>query len=134
VAPRASVDVLVKADWRLARLVEAEADIIRALAGVGTLTVAADAAKPPHAAVAVALGADIFIPLEGLVDFAHERARVEKELAAVVMEMERLAAKLGNPGFLAKAAVDIVEKDRARAAALAEQAGKLEGQFAELSD
>ena len=134
VAPRASVDVLVKADWRLARLVEAEADIIRALAGVGTLTVAAEAAKPPHAAVAVALGADIFIPLEGLVDFAHERARVEKELAAVVMEMERLAAKLGNPGFLAKAAVDIVEKDRAHAAALAEQAGKLEGQFAELSD
>jgi valyl-tRNA synthetase len=134
VAPRASVDVIVKADGRLARLVAEESDIIRALAGVSVLTVSDHAAKPPHAAVAVALGADIFIPLEGLVDFAHERVRVEKELAVVVLEMERLAAKLGNAGFLAKAAPDIVEKDRARAAALAEQAAKLEGQFAELSD
>jgi valyl-tRNA synthetase len=134
VSPRASVDVIVKIEGRLARLVQAEADIIRALAGVGTLSVSADAIKPPHAAVAVALGADIFIPLEGLVDFAHERARVEKELAVVVIEMERLAAKLGNAGFLAKASPDIVEKDRARAAALAEQSARLEGQFAELSD
>jgi valyl-tRNA synthetase len=134
VAPRASVDVIVKASGRLARLVEAESDIIRSLAGVGTLTVAADATKPAHSAVSVALGAEIFVPLEGLVDFAHERARVEKELAAVVMEMQRLAAKLGNAGFLAKAAPEIVEKDSARASALAEQAAKLEGQFAELSD
>jgi valyl-tRNA synthetase len=134
VAPRASVDVIVKGTGRLAHLVEAEADIIRSLAGVGALTVSADAAKPAHSAVAVALGAEIFVPLEGLVDFAHERARVEKDLAAVVMEMERLAAKLGNAGFLAKASPEIVEKDRARAAALAEQSAKLEGQLTELSD
>jgi valyl-tRNA synthetase len=85
-------------------------------------------------ATAVAAGSELFIPLEGLVDFAHERARVEKELAAVVMEMQRLAAKLGNPGFLAKAAPEIVEKDRGRAAELADQATKLEGQLRELSD
>jgi valyl-tRNA synthetase len=134
VAPRKTVDVLVKASGRRARLVEAEADIIRSLAGVGTLSVSADAGKPAHSAVAVALGGEIFVPLEGLVDFAHERARVQKELAVVVLEMERLAAKLGNAGFLAKAAPEIVEKDRARATALAEQAAKLESQFAELTD
>jgi valyl-tRNA synthetase len=98
------------------------------------LTVDAAAAKPPHSAVAVAAGSELYVPLEGLVDFAHERARVEKELAAVVMEMQRLVAKLGNAGFIAKAAPEIVEKDRARAALLAEQAEKLEGQLAELSD
>jgi valyl-tRNA synthetase len=134
VAPRATVDVIVKASDRLARLIEAESDIIRGLAGIGALTVASDAAKPAHSAVAVALGAEIFVPLEGLVDFEHERARVEKDLASVVVEGQRLAAKLGNAGFLAKAAPEIVEKDRERAAALAVQAVKLEGQLAELSD
>jgi valyl-tRNA synthetase len=82
----------------------------------------------------VAQGVELFVPLEGLVDFAHERARVEKELAAVVTELQRLSAKLGNAGFLAKAAPEIVEKDRARAAALSDAAGKLEGQLTELSD
>jgi len=134
VAPRATVDVIAKASGRAARLIEAESDIIRNLAGIGTLTVAAEAAKPAHAAVAVALGAELFVPLEGLVDFAHERVRVEKELAAVVTELQRLSAKLGNAGFLAKAAPDIVEKDRARASALSDAAEKLEGQLSELSD
>jgi valyl-tRNA synthetase len=134
VAPRASVDVIVNASGRAAQLIEAESDIIRALAGVGTLTVAAGAPKPAHSAVAVALGSELFVPLEGLVDFAHERTRVEKELASVVLEMQRLTAKLGNAGFLAKAAPEIIEKDKARASALAEQAEKLESQFAELSD
>ena len=36
-----------------------------------------------------------------------ERTRVEKELAGVVLEMQRLTAKLGNAGFLAKAAPEI---------------------------
>jgi len=134
VAPRASVDVIARVSGRLARLIEAESGMIRDLAGIGTLTVDETAAKPAHSAAVVALGGEFYIPLEGLVDFDHERARVEKELAAVVMELDRLTKKLSNPGFLAKAAADIVEKDRARAAGLAEQAAKLESQFAELSD
>jgi valyl-tRNA synthetase len=134
VAPRTTVDVIAKASGRVAHLIEAESDIIRSLAGIGSLSASADAAKPAHAAVAVALGVELFIPLEGLVDFGHERARVEKELAAVVMELQRLSAKLGNAGFLAKAAPEIVEKDRARAEALSDQAAKLEGQLVELAD
>jgi valyl-tRNA synthetase len=133
-SPRSSVDVIVKATGASAMLVENQRELIRSLAGIGALSVSADAAKPAHAASAVAAGSELYVPLEGLVDFAHERARVEKELAAVVMEMQRLTAKLGNPGFLAKAAPEIVEKDRARASDLADQAEKLEGQFAELSD
>jgi valyl-tRNA synthetase len=134
VSPKTSLDVIVKASGAQAMLLENQAALIRSLAGVGQLTVGADVAKPAHSATAVAAGSELFIPLEGLVDFAHERARVEKELAAVVMEMQRLAAKLGNPGFLAKAAPEIVEKDRGRAAELADQATKLEGQLRELSD
>jgi len=134
VPPKTTVDVLVKASGAQAMLVENQAPLIRSLAGVGSVAVAADAAKPAHAATAVAAGSEIFIPLEGLVDFAHERARVEKELATVSMESSRLAGKLGNPGFLAKAAPEIIEKDRERAAELADQVAKLTGQLAELSD
>ena len=94
----------------------------------------ARAKKPPHASVAVAGGAEMYVPLEGLVDFAYERARVGKELDTAKADLEKLERKLGNEGFLAKAAPEIVEKDRARAAELADAVAKLTAQLAELAD
>jgi valyl-tRNA synthetase len=134
VAPRAMVDVIVKADGAEALVLANQSDIIRSLAGIGTLTVDVNAPKPAHSSVAVAAGAELYIPLEGLVDFAHERERVAKELDRSGAELGRLTAKLANPGFLAKAAPDVIEKDRARAAELADAVGKLTAQFAELAD
>jgi len=134
VPPRAKVDVIAKATGAAAMLMDNQRELIRSLAGIGELTVTTDAAKPPHAAVAVATGAELYIPLEGVVDFIHERNRVGKELDAARGELKRLTGKLSNPGFLAKAAQEIIEKDQARADELTEQVAKLESQLAELSD
>jgi valyl-tRNA synthetase len=134
VPPRARVDVIAKASGVSALLLDNQRALIRSLAGIGEFTVSPDASKPAHSAVAVASGSELFVPLEGLVDFEHERARVGRELEAARAELQRLTAKLGNAGFLAKAAPEIVDKDRARAEDLAEQAAKLESQLAELSD
>ena len=134
VSPRATVGLFVRAEGRLARLIEAERDLIGSLAGVKELRLAPDMAKPAHSAVAAALGAELYIPLEGLVDFAHERERVARESGAAQFELERLTRKLGNEGFLAKASPEIIAKDRARADALAEHVAVLEGQLVELAD
>jgi valyl-tRNA synthetase len=134
VTPRAKVDVIAKASGASALLLDNQRELIRSLASVGSFTVAPDAAKPAHAAVAVAVGCELFISLEGLVDFEHERTRVGRELEAARGELQRLTGKLSNAGFLAKAAPEIVEKDRARAEELADQVAKLESQLAELSD
>jgi valyl-tRNA synthetase len=117
-----------------ALLLDNQRALIGSLAGVGEFTVSPDASKPAHSAVAVAAGSELFIPLEGLVDFDHERARVGRELGSARAELQRLTGKLGNAGFLAKAAPGIVEKDRARAEEVTGQVAKLESQLAELSD
>ncbi len=134
VPPRAKVDVIAKVSGVSALLLDNQRALIRSLAGIGEFSVSADVSKPAHSAVAVASGSELFVPLEGLVDFDHERARVGRELEAARAELQRLTGKLGNAGFLAKAAPEIVEKDRARAEDLAEQVAKLESQLAELSD
>jgi valyl-tRNA synthetase len=134
VSPRATVELFVRAEGRLARLIEAERDLIGSLAGVKELRLAPDMAKPAHSAVAAALGAELYIPLEGLVDFAHERERVTRESGAAQFELERLTRKLSNEGFLAKASPEIIAKDRARADALTEHVAVLEGQLVELAD
>lgn len=55
---------------------------------------------------------EIILPLEGLIDVEKEKARLKKELQKSEIEKEKLEAKLANPGFLSKAAPDIVEKER----------------------
>jgi len=133
-SPKVRLDVAVRlADAEQAALA-ALADDIRVLAGIGSLVVAADASKPAHAVVTVTPSAEVYVSLEGLVDFAAERERVRKELAKVAEELARIEKKLGNEGFLAKAAPEIIAKDRGRAAELAAAAASLTAQLAELSD
>src|SRR5699024_1772770 len=61
---------------------------------------------------AVVTGAEIFLPLEGLIDFEKEIARLEKELEKWNSEVERVVNKLGNEGFVKKAPESLVEAER----------------------
>jgi valyl-tRNA synthetase len=98
----------------LASLKEAESYILP-LAQASSLTwLPADTPAPDKAAKAHVRGVDIYLPLEGLIDVDKEVARIEKEIAAVEGEMKRLAGKLGNPNFLAKAPADVVAKEQAK--------------------
>jgi valyl-tRNA synthetase len=107
---------------------------MKSLAGVSDFGAAVDAVKPPHSAVFVAGDMTVFVPLEGLVDFAAERQRIATELAKAQDELGRLTKKLSNEGFLAKAAPEIIEKDRAKAGELSATVAKLTGQLGELAD
>jgi valyl-tRNA synthetase len=132
VPPKTRVEVIVKAAGADALLIENLRDQIAALAGVGELLVDAAASKPAHGAAAVAAGAEIYVPLEGLVDFDAERDRVAREIAKLRPDLEKLERKLANEGFLAKAAPEIVEKDRGKATELRDTVATLEAQLAEL--
>ena len=132
VSPRVALDVVVKAPEHELLLIDGEASLIRALAGLSALTASPCAEKPLHSAVAVAGSIEIYVPLEGLVDFDAERDRLGKEREKAAIELERLVKKLGNKGFLAKAAPEIVEKDRARAEEIGDALALLDAQLAEL--
>ncbi len=102
------------------------------LAGVSESSAGTDATKPPHSATVIAAGLEIYIPLEGLVDFEAEAARLRKERDRVASELNKFERKLSNPGFLAKASPEIIAKDRAKAAELTESLGLIDAQLAEL--
>ncbi len=134
VPPKVQISAIVRASGADAMLVESQRHYLHELAGVEKLTIDAAATKPPHAAVGVAGGAEIFVPLEGLVDIAAERERATKELVRAQGDLDRLTKKLGNEGFLAKAATEVIEKDRAKATELTAQVAKLAEQIADLAD
>jgi valyl-tRNA synthetase len=57
--------------------------------------------------------ATFILPLEGVIDIAAERARLEKALQAAEKERDGLGARLANPSFVERARPEAVEKARA---------------------
>ena len=107
--------VILRAPAQLLEQVRQGDGYIRQLASADEVVyAAADAAAPDKAAKAHVRGVDIFLPLAGLIDLDKEAARIEKEINATESKLKRLAGKLSNEGFLAKAPAEVVAKERAK--------------------
>jgi valyl-tRNA synthetase len=61
-------------------------------------------------------GATLILSLGAVVDLAREKARLGKEIGKLDSELAKIAAKLGNRDFLAKAKAEVVEEQREREA------------------
>jgi len=104
-----------------ARTIERSSAAIERLARLTPVTIGEAPAGP---AMQVTAGEDVFvIPLEGIVDIAAEKARLEKALAASAKEAKSLEGRLANPAFAEKAKPEAVEKARAD---LAHHTGEVE--------
>ena len=73
------------------------------------------------------------MPLAELVDLEKEKARIEKELKKNRAELDKLEAKLGNPGFVNKAPAHVVEAEQDRAEKLRALLAKLEESAASMA-
>jgi valyl-tRNA synthetase len=62
--------------------------------------------------------ATIALPLEGVIDFAAEKARLSKELEKIAKDMAGIDGRLNNAGFVAKAPPEVLEESRERKAEL----------------
>ena len=59
-------------------------------------------------------GAELAIPLEGLIDFDKETERLENQMDKLNVEGERLEKQLSNQNFVERAPEEKVEEIRAR--------------------
>jgi valyl-tRNA synthetase len=70
---------------------------------------------------AVADGAEVFLPLSGMLDPKKETERLAKQSEKIVKERDGLAGRLASPAFLKKAPKDVVEKSEKELAELNER-------------
>ena len=71
---------------------------------------------PSDAVTSVITGAEIYLPLAGLINIEDEIARLEKEAEKLQQEVDRVEKKLSNEKFVAKAPAAVVEAERAKGA------------------
>ena len=98
-----------------------------------TIVPAGQAAEAAGQVTVVTHAAQVSMPLAELVDLEKEKARIEKELKKNRAELDKLEAKLGNPGFVNKAPAHVVEAEQDRAEKLRALLAKLEESAASMA-
>lgn len=68
--------------------------------------------RPAKSIFAVTDQAEVFIPLEGVIDLDEQIKRIEKDLSKTKQEKEKFEKKLGNPKFADNAPKEVVEETR----------------------
>jgi valyl-tRNA synthetase len=93
--------------------------------------------NPPaieKAMTAVVTGAEIILPLAGLLNVEEEIARLSKELTKLQGEVDRIEKKLGNEGFVAKAPAKVIDEEKAKLADYIEKRTAVEARIEEMKN
>ncbi len=100
-----------------------EAEIMR-LARLSSITF--EDQVPKASAQMVLDEATIALPLEGVIDFAAEKARLGKEMEKIAKDMAVIDGRLNNAAFVAKAPADVLEESRELRAGLDARKAKVD--------
>ncbi len=130
VPPGARLPLHIESGPELQSRLERHLPALQRLARVDAL--ALTPAPPGGLAQIVVEGATYALPLEGIIDLAAERARLEKAALAAEKEAAALAARLASPGFVERAKPEAVEKAREDHAARTSEATRLRAALARL--
>jgi valyl-tRNA synthetase len=135
VPPAARVPLLVRdAEPEAAERLSRHAEHFLRLARIERIDrLAAGASLPPGAVQIVVEGATLVLPLGDVVDLERERARLAREIGRLDSEIAKIAAKLSNPQFLAKAKAEIIEDQREREADASRDRARLKAAYDRLA-
>ncbi len=117
ISPAKPLDVLLRgASDEAARRVNENHNFLKTLARLDKLELLPAGDKGPVSVTKLVDGAELLIPMAELVDKNAELERLAKEVGKIDVEMEKITAKLGNEGFVARAPEAVVAKERERLA------------------
>ncbi|GGE18395.1 valine--tRNA ligase [Marinithermofilum abyssi] len=132
VPPKKQVDLIIRAETDTLPVFRNNEPAIRRLCGVERFRAGTDVERPDKAMTAVVTGAEVFLPLEGLIDIEQTIAKLEGELKKLDKEVERVEKKLANQGFVAKAPAHIVEEERRKGEEYREKREKVRQRLKEI--
>ncbi|SFE70301.1 valine--tRNA ligase [Alteribacillus iranensis] len=133
VAPSKPIDLQIKAaNQQVLQQLERGRDYIERFCNPEQLHVDTDIEAPEKSVSQVVTGAELYMPLAGLIDIDEEIARLEKEKEKLDKEVTRVQKKLSNEGFLKKAPEQVVEEEKQKEKDYVEKREKVTARIEEL--
>ncbi len=127
------INILIQAEnQKIVDELEKHRDYLERFCNPNKLIIETNISVPEKAMSAVVTGAELYFPLEGLIDFNKEIDRLEKELTKWTKEVERVQKKLGNQGFVNKAPQAVVEEERQKEKDYLDKQAKVRARLEEL--
>jgi valyl-tRNA synthetase len=105
--------------------------LIKRLARIDQVT---EGAAPKGSIAVAAEGAAFAIPLQGLIDIAEEKSRLQKAYDKLMKEIGGLKGRLDNPNFARSAPEDVVMEAQSNLEARQEEAAKINEALRRLAD
>jgi valyl-tRNA synthetase len=133
IAPGVTLDALVRPAAEHARVLQAHGSLVETLARA-RVTLDANATRPPGSALAVVGRTELYVKLAGVVDFAGERVRLDKEVRRASEQIAFLESKLGRADFVERAPAEVVAKERERLDEQRRLKAKLEASLASIDE
>ncbi len=112
--------------------IEANRHFLSRLARIESIEAGVGLQRPRLSASTVVGGADVYVPLEGLIDIVVERGRLNKEIAHIGGLLKGIESKLKNEKFLSKAPPEVVEREKDKQENFRMTLGKLEANLQSL--
>ncbi|WP_342754322.1 valine--tRNA ligase [Pantoea sp. MBD-2R] len=133
-SPSKPLDVMLRgASADVVRRVNDNHNFLKTLARLDSLTCLTADEKGPVSVTKIIDGAELLIPMAGLVDKAAELERLAKEVNKLEIEIGKIEGKLSNEGFVSRAPEAVVAKERERMAEFEQAKVKLIEQQAVIS-
>ena len=104
------------------------------LAKVDGLTIDKHATRPSKSASGISDKSEVFVLLEGLIDFERERSRLEKEINRRKQFIQTTEIKLLNHNFLSRAPIEVIQQERQKLEDSREELIKLEVNYSSLGE
>ncbi|MBU5593605.1 valine--tRNA ligase [Amphibacillus sp. MSJ-3] len=128
-----TIELVIKAkDQHIADQLKQNQHYIEHFCNTEKLLIAPDLTAPDKSMSAVVSGAELYLPLAGLIDYEKELARLEAELEKLNKEVERVQGKLSNDNFVKKAPEKIVAIEKQKEQDYLEQREKVAARINEL--
>ncbi|MDY3987362.1 MAG: hypothetical protein SOY75_05405 [Peptoniphilaceae bacterium] len=124
--------VLYSSDASVRKKLQALAYEFENLASASEVQVVEQDPKPEDAAQIIQDKLKIYLPLAGLIDYNEELEKLAKELENAQNEIARAEKKLANPGFVAKAPENVINKEKEKIASYSGMIPELEKAIADV--
>ena len=105
-------NVIIRKGEKFELIIQNNSVIIKSLGNIENITFSNDSKKPKKSATVVTNQMEIFIPLEGLIDFEIEISRLSKRLNELDKHVASIKHKLTNKKFIDRAPKEVVSHEK----------------------